>query len=239
MGKIALVTGGNSGIGYATAKLLKERQYTVFISGRNPDKMKQAADELEVEPIIADMAKPDDIKSLASQIGGDGLDVLVNNAGIRTYEPIDEFTPKNFENSFNTNVRGPLLMIQALLPALEKRKGSITNVSSIVVTKGLSNGCLYAATKGAIDAVTRSLALELAPRGIRVNAVSPGATDTPINYRHRTKEEFLPLKKKFEMLVPLKRFGDSSEVAEVIISQLESAYTTGSVWAVDGGFSCS
>jgi len=240
MKKIALVTGGNSGIGYATAKLLKEKNYEVFISGRNSDRLKQAADELGVKSVLADMSKPEDIHKLAAGFLESGLDVLVNNAGITKPIFISEFTLNDFSEIFNVNVRGPLLLIRDLLPALEKRQGSISTVSAAIVTKsmGMSGFSLYAASKGAVDCFTRNLVTELAPKGIRINAVSPGFTDTPIFTKtNLAPEEVAGFKETLKPGIPLARLGEPEEVAQVIVAQLESTYVTGAVWVVDGGVS--
>jgi NAD(P)-dependent dehydrogenase (short-subunit alcohol dehydrogenase family) len=114
--------------------------------------------------------------------------------------------------------------------------GSITNVSSAVVNNGLANAALYAATKGALEAFTKSLAIEFAPVGVRINAVAPGAIDTPIITKLGLDEQTqAAVKAHMETTIPLARFGRADEVAEVIVAQLESSYTTGAIWAVDGG----
>jgi NAD(P)-dependent dehydrogenase (short-subunit alcohol dehydrogenase family) len=236
MSKTALITGGNSGIGYATANLLKEKGYSVVISGRHKGRVSTAAAEMGVECIIADMAELDDIKRLASPFQNDGLDVLVNNAAMATFIPLSTISPEDYSIFFNTNIRGPLELIREVLPALEKRQGSITNISSIAVNNGLINGSLYAATKGALEAATRSLALELAPKKIRVNAVSPGAVDTPLAGKSgRSKEELDVRRAMLEQIIPLQRYGKAEEVAQVVWAQLEATYVTGSIWVVDGG----
>jgi NAD(P)-dependent dehydrogenase (short-subunit alcohol dehydrogenase family) len=234
--KNILVTGGNSGIGYATAALAKARGYDVTISGRNPDRVAQAAVELGVKGVVADISKAEGINSLAVQFSETGLDALVNNASMLRFMPITAHTSADYDEFFNTNVRGPLFLIQQLVSSLAQRKGCVTNISSIATMNGLPNASLYAATKGAMDSFTRSLALEFAPQGIRVNCVSPGAIDTPI----RTKlglplEQLAAIKAKNEMMIPLRRYGRPEEVAHVILAQIEATYVTGAVWTVDGG----
>ncbi|MCI5167423.1 MAG: SDR family oxidoreductase [Candidatus Electrothrix sp. GM3_4] len=236
MSKTALITGGNSGIGYATANLLKEKGYSVVITGRHKGRVSRAAVEIGVECIIADMAELEDIKRLASRFQNKGLNVLVNNAAIVRFIPLSELSSTDYSLFFNTNIRGPLELIREMLPALEKRQGSVTNISSIAVNNGLVNGSLYAATKGALEAATRNLALELAPKKIRVNAVSPGAIDTPLAEKSgRSREAIDAHKAMLEKIIPLQRYGKAEEVAQVVCAQLEATYVTGSVWVVDGG----
>ena len=236
MNKKALITGGNSGIGYATASLFKNRGYQVTISGRNSEKLSKAAAELGVEWVIADMARIEDLKMIATGFAENGLDVLVNNAGIAAFMPIDAHTELDYERFLNTNIRGPLALIQALLPALRIRQGCIINVSSAICSNGLPNASLYAATKGAVDSFSRSLALELAPQNIRVNVVSPGAIETPIFSKMGLDEKQMEaIKANVESTIPMQRYGRPEEVAQVIFAQVEATYVTGAVWGVDGG----
>lgn len=236
MQKTALVTGGNSGIGFATAKLLKAKNYAVTICGRDPERVAQAANELGVTGIVADMGNPADVQQLAASFADKPLDVLVNNAGIARFIPLQFTSSADFDELFNVNVRGPLDLIKGLLPSLEKARGSITNISSAVVNNGLANASIYAATKGALEAMTKSLAIEFAPIGVRVNAVEPGAIATPIATKLGLPLEMIPaMKAQMESTIPMRRFGESEEVAAVIVAQVESSYTTGAVWVVDGG----
>ncbi len=236
MKKSALVTGGNSGIGYATAKLLKSQGYEVTICGRDAGRVEQAAQELQVSYVVADLGNNDQVESLIAGFSGRRLDALVNNAAIARFMPLSACTNQDFDEFFNINVRGPINLIKGLLPALKETRGSVTNVSSAVVNNGLPNAALYAATKGAIEAATKSLSLELAPFGVRVNAVSPGAIDTPIITKLGIDEDTqAAVKTQQEATIPMRRFGRAEEVAEVISSQLASTYTTGAIWCVDGG----
>ncbi len=236
MTKTALVTGGNSGIGFATARELKKKGFKVFISGRDRERINSAAEELGVNPLVADMSRLEDLKTIAIGFEREGLDALVNNAAIARFMPLSEVADEDFSLFFDTNIRGPLALIRNLLPALEKRQGCVTNVSSAIVGNGLPKAALYAATKGAVESFTRSLALELAPKKIRVNVVSPGAIETPILYKlGYSLEERAAIKAKQESLIPLSRYGAPEEVAQVIVAQIESSYVTGSVWSVDGG----
>ncbi len=236
MTKTALITGGNSGIGYATAKLFTERGYAVTIAGRDEQKIEEAATELGVNAFVADMSNIDDLKRLGEHFNAIGLDALINNAGICQVAPIGMYNADLFSLHFDTNVRGPLFLIQELLPALEKRRGSITTVSSIVTVHGAPNVGLYAASKGAVEGFTRSLALELAPRNIRINVISPGAIDTPMFTKMGLTEEQQKMVADHHIAsIPLKRFGAPAEVAEAVLAQIECSYVTGSIWTVDGG----
>ncbi|MBU0730702.1 MAG: SDR family oxidoreductase [Proteobacteria bacterium] len=236
MNKIVLVTGGNSGIGFATARHFRDKGYTVYISGRDSGRVRDAAEKLKVKSIIADMSKLEDIEKMAAVFMETGLDVLVNNAAIPGLLPLHMATENAYSEVFNTNLRGPLDLIRQLIPALTKRQGCVINVSSIVVNNGLPNASLYAACKGGMDAFTRSLAREFAPLKIRVNAVSPGAIDTPIIHKLGLSEEEIEAVRAYHIAtIPLGRFGLPEEVAHVIVSQAEASYVTGSVWNVDGG----
>ena len=240
MQKTALVTGGNSGIGYATAKLLKAKNYAVTICGKDSERVAQAAAELGVTGIVADMGDMAQVSALAAGFADQALDVLVNNAAIARFMPLSFCTSDDFDEFFNVNVRGPLELIKAVLPSLEKAKGSITNVSSAVVNNGLANAALYAATKGALESVTKSLAIEFAPIHVRVNAVAPGAIDTPILTKLGLDEQTqVAIKAHMESTIPLGRYGHVDEVAAVIVAQLEATYTTGAIWVVDGGVNAS
>ena len=234
----ALITGGSSGIGYATAKALKDKGYSVLISGRQEKKLAEAAQQLGVDYLVADMAIGDDLKRLAAPFQQDGLDVLVNNAALARFIPLGTLSPEDYAQFFSTNIRGPMELARELLPALEEKQGAVINISSVAVTKALVNGSLYAATKGALEALTRSLAVELAPRKIRVNAVAPGAIDTPlVQHTGWSREECAARRSKLEQIIPLRRYGQPEEVAQVVLAQIQATYVTGAVWVVDGGVS--
>jgi NAD(P)-dependent dehydrogenase (short-subunit alcohol dehydrogenase family) len=233
--KTAIVTGGNSGIGYATAKLLKENNYDVTITGRSRSRVEQAAKELRVKGVVADMSNLQQLRELSANFE-EGLDVLVLNAAIAKFSPLALSDIDQFNDMLDTNVRGPFFLCQYLEDSLAKKQGAISFISSAVVNNGLSNASLYAISKGSLDSLCKSLAVELAPKGVRVNVVSPGAIDTPIIHKLGIPEDLIPsLKKQIEATIPMNRYGQPTEIAKVIISQLEASYVTGAIWSVDGG----
>jgi len=236
MSKTALVTGGNSGVGYATAKLLKSKGYEVTICGRNKERIEKASKEIDVKGIVTDMGDQQQVAALANEFHNKTLDALVNNAAIARFLPLSLESDSSFDEFINVNLKGPINLIKGLMLPLSKAKGSITNVSSAIVNNGLPNASFYAATKGGLDAITRSLALELAPKDIRINTVSLGAIDTPIVTKLGLDEETISaIRSQQEAIIPLKRYGNVDEVAHVIVSQLESTYATGAIWEIDGG----
>ncbi|MCG2634460.1 MAG: SDR family oxidoreductase [Gammaproteobacteria bacterium] len=230
MSKQALVTGGSAGIGEAVARKLAANGYQVTITGRNETSLSKLAGEIRGRYLVADMASLDDLPRIAELFAETGLDALVNNAATAHFLPIDGYTQELYETHYNTNVRGPIFLIQALLPALRQRGGAITNISSQIVQGGGPYGALYAGTKGAINAFSRSLALELAPEGIRVNVVAPGPTSTPL--MHAMGDEMIEGTKA---VLPLKRLAEPEEIAGVVLAQLECTNAVGTVWTVDGG----
>ena len=234
----ALVTGGNSGIGFATAKYFKENGYDVTISGRDENRLVQAAQRLGVAYAVADMSCVKQITSFTTWFQDKPLNVLVNNAGIYNLSPLGEICVEDIAKSLNTNIRGPMLLTKNLLPALKNAKGCVVNISSAIVENGVPNSSLYATTKGAIEAFTRNLALELAPEGIRVNAVSPGSINTSLfNKFDIPMSDIATIREHIRSTIPLQRHGSPYEVAEVVYAMAISHYVTGSIWTVDGGIS--
>ncbi|MBL4823165.1 MAG: SDR family oxidoreductase [Colwellia sp.] len=232
--KTAIVTGGNSGIGYATAKLLKEKNYDVTITGRSKVRVELAAAELGVKGVVADMLDLQQLKELSTKFE-DGLDVLVLNAGIAKFNPLVDSDITKYDEIMDINVKGSYFLTQYLVPNLKMKKGSICFVSSAIVNNGLNNASLYALSKGAIDAVVKSLAVELAPN-VRVNAISPGAVRTPILEKYGLpKEELEKRIHNFELTIPLKRYANPIEIAHTIYSQVTASYVTGAIWEVGGG----
>lgn len=234
--KTAIITGGNSGIGFATARKLREQGCRVIITGRDEEKLATAANEINCEYHLADMADLEALALLCEKFNDDGLDYLVLNAAAAMFKPISETTVSEFDSFVNMNIKGSYFLIKWLANALIKNKGAISIVTSAVVDNGLPNASIYALTKGAMDSLAKSLAAEFSDNGIRVNVVAPGAVDTPILAKLGIPAEHVKaLREQQEAMIPLKRYGNPDEIAHVIVSQLSSTYVTGSTWSVDGG----
>ncbi|RAS63956.1 NAD(P)-dependent dehydrogenase (short-subunit alcohol dehydrogenase family) [Lentzea atacamensis] len=231
----ALVTGATSGIGRAIAVKLAEEGATVYVTGRRAELGKETVDLIEKAGgtghfIVADVANIDDVGRLAEEVGE--VDVLVNNAGIFPFSPTPEQSLDGYEQVFGVNVRAAYFLTAALAPAMvAKKKGAIVNVSSVAGQIGTPIGSVYNASKAAMDALTRSWAVEFGAAGVRVNSVAPGpiATEavTGIDMFHEISEA-----------TPLTRAGQPEEIAEAVLflASDRASYITGAVLAADGGF---
>jgi NAD(P)-dependent dehydrogenase (short-subunit alcohol dehydrogenase family) len=239
--KTILITGGTTGIGLATAQLLSAQGAKVIVTGRNPETLASAKKTLTGGVVVlpsdsgnlaAAQALGDEIKTFT-----DRLDGVFLNAGIGNFGSFDTATPKNYDDMFNVNVRGLYFQLQSLLPLLSD-PSSVVFTSSIAGSVALSGASIYSATKAAVISLGKTLAVELAPRGVRVNVLSPGPIDTPI-----IKKVGLPAdqQKAFEESIVakslLKRFGTSDEVARAarfLLSE-DSSNITGTELIIDGG----
>lgn len=238
-GKIAVVTGGNSGIGYSTAERFKKDGATVIITGRHADRVKEAADRLGVTGLVADVNSVANIQRLAGEVKEQfgGVDILFINAGVFEPAPVGSISEEMFDRQMGINFKGALFTLEKFLPILNDG-ASVINLSSINAHTGMSNTAVYAASKAAMNSYTKTAATELAPRGIRVNAVNPGPINTPIFGKTGMPQEQLDgFAGALQEKVPLKRFGKPEEVANVaaFLASDEAAYVTGSEYTVDGG----
>ena len=239
-GRTALVTGAGRGIGAGIALALDRAGARVALVARTRDQLDQIAGQLGNDPVVltADLGHPTQPAEVgaAALAAFDGrLDVLVNNAGIGLRKPSDELTVDEIDQLWAVNVRSVLLLSAAVLPAMVRAgRGSVVNVSSIAGLRGAPRRAAYAATKAALDGITRSLAMEYGPQGIRANSVAPGvvATDlwTPALAQDGVAEQVTEL-------VALRRLSEASDVADVVVFLASDAsrYLTGEVLAVDGG----
>ncbi|HRB70937.1 MAG: SDR family oxidoreductase [Flavobacterium sp.] len=234
-GKIAVITGGNSGIGYATAKELQENGATVIITGRRKEAIEKAALELGVTALVADQSNLDDIANLVTTVSErfGKIDMLLINAGITSMAAIETTTESMFDSIMNVNFKGAFFTLSRFIPFLNEAT-SVVFLSSTSATLSPPNASVYAASKAALNAFMKIAALELASRKIRVNAVSPGPVATEIMDK-------LGLDKNIETQminsIPLARFGKPQEVARLITYLLsdEALFITGSAFLIDGG----
>lgn len=238
----ALITGGTSGIGMATARLLHERGYRVVVTGRNPSTLETARRVLPADVVIfaADAASLDDAARVATDLRDhvETLDLLLLNAALEQTAPFEEVDEESFDAHFATNVKGHYFLVRELLPMLT-RESSIVFTSSILAEKAMPNMSVYSGTKGAQIALTRALAVELAPRGIRVNAVAPGPVDTPaLEKLGLSSDQLRALKDGLVQQVPLGRFATSEEIARAVafLASPDASFITGTTTVVGGGF---
>jgi len=238
-GKIAVVTGGNSGIGYSTAKKLKEDGATVIITGRSTEKVNQAATELGTKGIVADVKDLSAIDSLVDQVKNEfgTVDILFVNAGIFQPAPVGQISEEMFDHQMGINFKGAVFTTEKFLPIL-KDGASIINLSSVNAYTGMPNTAVYAASKAALNSYTRTAATELAPRKIRINSVNPGPVSTPIFEKTGMAEEQLNgFATAMQNRVPLKRFGQPEDVANLVsfLASDQASFITGSEYNIDGG----
>ena len=241
-GKIALVTGGNSGIGLATAKQFVNEGAYVFITGRRNAELAAAVKEIgrNVTGVQGDVSNLGDLDRLFAQIKREKgkLDIVFANAGVARFAPLGKITEEFYHSIFDINVKGLLFTVQKALPLLADGASIILN-ASIVASKGLPMNSVYSATKAAVRSFARTWTMDLKDRCIRVNAVSPGATDTPgLSELLASSETGEQRKKMISATVPLGRFGTPDEIAKAVVflASDDSSYITGTELFVDGGF---
>jgi NAD(P)-dependent dehydrogenase (short-subunit alcohol dehydrogenase family) len=241
-GKIALITGGNSGIGLATAKQFVNEGAYVFITGRRETELAAAVKEIgkNISGVQGDVSNLGDLDRLFAQIKREKgkLDIVFANAGVARFARLGTITEEFYDSIFNTNVKGLLFTVQKALPLLPDGASIILN-SSVVGSKGLSMNSVYSATKAAVRSFARTWTTDLKDRRIRVNAVSPGSTDTPglsdLLGSSETGQQRLQM---IRNTVPLGRLGTPDEIAKAVVflASDDSSYVTGTELFVDGGF---
>jgi len=242
-GKVAVVTGGNSGIGLAAAKRLQEEGAHVAISGRNLKTLDDAVKTIGngILAVQSDVAKSADLDKLYATVSKKfgKIDILFVNAGIYKFAPLAASNESFYDELFDINTKGAYYTIQKALPFLNDGASIILN-TSVAGEAGVVNGTVYAATKAALRSFTRSIAAELVDRGIRVNAVSPGPINTPEGFERTglPKEQLDEFLKSIVSQVPMKRIGQPDEIAGAVafLASSDASYITGAEIPVDGGF---
>jgi NAD(P)-dependent dehydrogenase (short-subunit alcohol dehydrogenase family) len=240
-GKTAVITGGTTGIGLATAKRFVKEGATVFITGRRRNELDVAVELIgkNVTGVQGDAASLADLDRLYATVKEQSghIDILFANAGIGEFAPLGAITEEHFDKIFNVNVRGLLFSVQKALP-LFAEGGSIILNASIVASKGTPALSVYSATKAAVRSFARTWTLDLKDRRIRVNAISPGPIDTPgLSGLGATEEQTAQFKATLVAEVPLGRLGEPDEIAKaaVFLASDDSSYVTGIELFVDGG----
>lgn len=237
--KKIVITGGSSGVGFATAKLLVDEGARVLITGRTQDTLDSAAKELgdNAVAVRSDAASLSDIAALADRVAAEfgSIDALFVNAGITSFVPFSDMTEEVYDEVLTVNTKGPYFTVQKLAPLLSPGS-SVVLTTSIVNEMGMAMISAYSASKAALRSITRSLARELLPQGVRVNAVSPGPINTGILDRSLPPEVAEQTKAQMTAENPMLRFGESSEVAKAVaFLAFDATYTTGAEFPVDGG----
>jgi NAD(P)-dependent dehydrogenase (short-subunit alcohol dehydrogenase family) len=239
--KVALVTGGTSGIGLETAKLFRAEGAKVAILGSNAERLEAAGKEIGSDTLLiqADLRKIPDIERATKEVHAEfgRIDVLFANAGASTVAPLAAVTPEYVESNLALNFTGTFFTIQKAAPYMSKG-GSIIVTTSFLNTVGMPGLSILAATKAAARSLVRTLGAELAPSGIRVNAISPGAISTPFYGKMGLSDEQLSaVAAVLQEKIALKRFGDSTELAKsaLFLASDDSSYITGTELVVDGG----
>ena len=238
-GKKAVITGGNSGIGYATAQDFIANGAEVIITGRNAERVQKAAAELGAIGIVADAANLADTDGLVSEVQAKfgEVDILFINAGVFYPTPIGSFDEATFDKTMDINFKGAVFTLEKFLPIL-KEGASVINLSSINAYTGMANTAVYAASKAAMNSYTRTASTELAPRKIRVNAVNPGPVNTPIFGKTGMDEATIQgFASAMQNRVPLKEFGTPDAIAKLVtfLASEDAWYITGSEINIDGG----
>jgi NAD(P)-dependent dehydrogenase (short-subunit alcohol dehydrogenase family) len=240
-GKVAVITGGSSGIGLAAARRFVDEGAYVFVTGRRKLELDRARATIgrNVTAVQGDVANLADLDRLYAQVKAEKgvIDVIVASAGFVEHASIDTATPEHFDKTFGINARGLFFTVQKALP-LMTRGGSIVLVSSVLHLKGLPAHGTYSATKAAVRSFARTWAMELKERGIRVNTLSPGAIDTPIiDSQFKTRQEADGARAMFAQLTPLGRIGQPDEMASaaLFLASNDSSFSTGIDLVADGG----
>ncbi|MFZ1166597.1 MAG: SDR family oxidoreductase [Terriglobales bacterium] len=241
-GKKVVIIGGTSGMGLATAKMLIDGGARVLVTGLSKAGLDSAQKEIGQHAIVAasDARSLTDIEALASRVKSefDTFDLLSVSAGFSIPTPLENVTSAIYDEMFNLNAKGPFFAVQKLAPLIN-RGGAVVLTTSVANVKGLPGQAAYGAAKAALRSFARTLAVELLPREIRVNAVTPGPIDTPILGKvFADKDAAAQIREKMTGMIPMKRWGKSEEIAKaVLFLGFDATYTNGAELPVDGGWS--
>jgi NAD(P)-dependent dehydrogenase (short-subunit alcohol dehydrogenase family) len=241
-GKKVVIIGGTSGMGLATAKMLLDGGSRVLVTGRSKEGLESAQKELGNDAIVvsSDARSLTDLDALAARakVEFGTLDLLFVNAGFSIRAPLESITEAIYDEMFNLNAKGPLFAVQKFAPLIN-RGGSVVLTTSIANVKGMPGQAAYGAAKAALRSFARTLAVELIPHEIRINAVTPGPIDTPILGKvFPDKDAAAQIREKMTGMVPMKRWGMSEEIAKaVLFLAFDATFTTGAELPVDGGWS--
>lgn len=237
--KTAIVTGGNSGLGFATAKKLCENGITTFIIGRSKEKTEEACKEIgkNAIPVLYDLNDIAGIPAMIKSLTKNGpIDILVNNAGINLKKEFLEVSDEDFLSIIHTNLLSVFAVSKAVVKNMKQNKGgNIINISSMASQYGIPKVIAYSASKGAIESMTRAMAVELAPFGIRVNCIAPGFIKTKMSAKALDNDP--ERKNKVLSRTPMGILGEPSDIADAVyyFASNESKFTTGTILPVDGG----
>ena len=242
-GKVAVITGGNSGIGLATAQELKNSGAKVAITGRSAESLQEALQTLGEDALSfqGDVTDTDHLETVFSEVAAKlgNIDILFINAGIAKFSPLEGVTPDFLDQTMSINFKGAFFSVQRALPYLNEGASIVLN-TSINAHIGMPNSSVYAASKAALISLIRTLSAELVGRGIRVNAVSPGPIETPIFGRMGMPDEQLQeMAQGIQQQIPLGRFGKPEEIAKTVafLASPDSSFIVGSEIVADGGMS--
>lgn len=239
--KVAVITGGNSGIGFATAKEFIAQGAKVVITGRNQSLIDEAVKQLGANAIgvLSNASSVKDTEALVSKVSGlyGKVDVLFVNAGVFYPTPVGQISEEGFDEQMGVNLKGAIFTIEKFLPILSEG-ASVINLSSVNAYTGMPNTAVYAASKAALNAYTRTAATELAPKNIRVNSVNPGPIATGIFGKSGLSEEMIQgFATALQNRIPLKRFGQPEDVAKLVtfLASDDASFITGAEYNIDGG----
>jgi NAD(P)-dependent dehydrogenase (short-subunit alcohol dehydrogenase family) len=237
---VALITGGTSGIGLATAKVLHAEGYAVLVTGQNPEKLEKARNTLPDDVVVvrADARSIADAELVAAELKDrfGKVDVAFLNAGRGAVGPVDTIDEAGYDETFDVSVKGQFFTLQKILPLLGQGSVVIFN-SAVGAHRGVPGFTVYSAAKGALLPLTRGLALELAPRGIRVNAVTPGMIETPAVHNFVGADQMAGFRERMSAILPVGRVGTDEDVARAVayLASPAASFITGTEIVIDGG----